>query len=156
MKKLKFSQANIITSITSLLISLLSLGLVIWIICLDPTYSLNLSLTILLSTSWLLFNFIVTYILVSCIFNLPEKAAKEEIIAKYNLTKTEYTQVHYTFPANKGLLPFLLIAHAEYYFYAKLNEKEELHLLVKNKTQDIIYNSTVRFQYFNAHFRKIE
>lgn len=156
MKKLKFTQANILAITISLLVSLLSLGLIIWIICLDPTYSLTLPLTILFSTSWLLFNFIVTYTLVSCIFNLPEKAAKEEIIEKYNLTKTEYTKVHYTFPATKGLLPSLLIVHAEYYFYAKLNENEELHLLVKNKTQDIIYNSTVRFQYFNSHFRKLE
>ena len=159
MKKLKFSQANIITIAISLILSLLSSGLLFLINYIDPTsFSMHLSLTILLYFSWILFIYIISYTLIGlCLFNLPEKQAKEEIMSEYNLSNKEYLQVHYdSTTATKSLLPFLLIAHSEYYFYAKLNENEEIHLLVKNKTQDVIYNSTVSFQYFIKHFKKIK
>lgn len=153
--KLTFKKANIITITISLMLSALAVLFVFWEYP-PAVLTTRLGWSIILTASLVLFIHIVSYTLIGLgMFDLPEKKSKETAIKDFNLTKDKYTEVHYDCTtATKSTLSFLLIAHAEYYFYAKLTENEELNLLVENSKQDVIYDSTIRFIYFNAHFKK--
>lgn len=152
--KLTFKKANIITIAISLILSALA---VLLVFCEYPSDSaFNSGFIILLITSLVLFIYITSYTIIGwLLFDLPEKQAKEIAIKNFNLTKDNYVEVDFDcVAATNALLVFLLLAHSEYYFYVKLNENEKLHLLVENTNKDVIYNSTIRFTYFNEHFKK--
>lgn len=153
--KLTFKKSNIITITISLLLSALSV--LFFYLYLYPNFPKKLGLSIFVAAGFALFVYLIMYTIIGLgIFDLPEKEAKEKVIKNFNLTKDTYTKVDYDCSTGtEALLPFLMLVHSEYYFYVKLNENENLHLLVKTSKQDVIYNNTIRFAYFNAHFKKI-
>jgi len=79
--------------------------------------------------------------------------AKQRVLLNYNLTKDHYTKVNYIYDQN---LDRIMIAKIlEFYdFFVKLNNNEEIDLVVKDKDGNIVFTKTINnFIYFEAHFK---
>lgn len=95
-------------------------------------------------------------------FNEDFDKAKPRVILSYNLTVESYAQVKYNFSkaikndSERDMLEKLL-AHSAYNFYVKLNDKDEIELIVKDKDQNIVYTDTfTNFIYLENYFEKID
>lgn len=80
--------------------------------------------------------------------------AKERVLTHYdNLTKGQYIKVYYVYDEK---LDHIMISKLldSFDFYVKLNDNEEIELMVKDKDNNIVFTKTTdNFIYFEAHFK---
>ena len=78
---------------------------------------------------------------------------KQRVLSHYNLTKDQYIKVNYIYdqPLDSQMITKLI----DFYdFYVKLNDTEEIDLIVKDKNNNIVFTKTINnFIYFEAHFK---
>lgn len=80
--------------------------------------------------------------------------AKQRVLLHYdNLTKGEYIKVYYVYDENLDRIMIEKIL--EFFdFYVKLNNNEEIELVVKDKDNNIVFTKTTdNFIYFERHFK---
>lgn len=80
--------------------------------------------------------------------------AKQRVLLHYdNLTKGEYVKVYYVY--DERLDRIMIEKMLEFFdFYVKLNDNEEIELVVKDKENNVVFTKTTdNFIYFEHHFK---
>ena len=166
MDKLTLKQANTISIIISLLVTILLLG-----IFAGRFFKVAGEVDILIIVPFLLapvFLCCVLYMMVSVIMKVPykeacirEKEAKEYVMANYNLSYEEYTELKYCLEealmgAYEPEMISVIWAKVAYKFYAKLTENEDVDLIAKDSNGNIIHNEVIgNFQYLKSYFEPL-
>ena len=166
MDKLTLKQANTISIIVSLLVTILLLGIFAgrFFNVTGEIVILNIALFLLVSV----FLYCVLFMMVSAIMKLPykeacirEKEAKAYVMDNYNLSHEEYTELKYCLEealmgAYEPEMISVIWEKATYKFYAKLTENEDVDLMVKDANGNIIHNEIIdNFQYLKSYFEPL-
>ena len=162
--KLIADQAKRYSYISSIILSTIVL-IILWVLF-WPKIGVAIGILAILFTP---ISLVVFYAFAHCIFDIDTKSrrenfevAKQRVILSYNLTVESYAQVKYNFSeaikndSERDMLEKLL-AHSAYNFYVKLNDKDEIELIVKDKDQNLVYTDTfTNFIYLENYFEKID